>query len=218
MAQASSQEDQPHIAPIHSRPAGKTYSEWAATWWQWALQIPASVNPLLNKGDCSVGQQGRVWFIGGTLDGSVAATRDCTIPAGTSLFFPLINASYFAFLNAPPEQRTEEFLRSNVKCDVPTVLQAKIDGVPVKNPTKYFEESPLFDVQLPTDNVYGLTESVVPQLLLSPGVDQGYYLFLRPLEPGKHSINWQATISCPSNLMFSQNISYNIVVQSKRDR
>lgn len=219
VAQPSFRDFNPGIAPIQSRPSGKTYGQWAASWWQWAAQTPASINPILDKGDCSVGQTGRVWFIGGTFSGEAGkvTVRNCTIPVGTALFFPLINNGYFAFLNDPPETRTEEYLRAQVVCDAPTLLEAKIDGVPVKNPSQYLAESPLFDVQLPEDNVFGVDESVVPQLLLSPSVDRGYYLFLQPLPPGNHTIKWKAKITCPIGT-FEQNNTYNIVVSPRRHR
>src|SRR6266404_1942081 len=40
-------------------------------WWQWALSIPASQNPLLDTtGDkCMVGQRGPIWFLAGTFTG-----------------------------------------------------------------------------------------------------------------------------------------------------
>ena len=48
---------------------GKTYDEWAAEWWQWAAILPADeYHPLIADGemDCSLGQKGKVWFLGGT--------------------------------------------------------------------------------------------------------------------------------------------------------
>jgi len=209
-ASSPEQRNNPGIAPIQSHPHGKSYSEWAATWWKWALQTPASENPLLDRGTCSVGQVGRVWFIGGFLfqspSGQASGERTCTVPTGTSLFFPLVNHGAFAFLSDPPEQRTEQFLRATAACDA-TRLTAEIDGVPVSDPDQYFEQSPLFEVHLPSDNVFGFTETDVPQLLLSPSVDSGYYLFLRPLEPGEHSIQWSA--QCGAN---QQNFTYTITV------
>src|SRR5450631_195145 len=44
---------------------GRTYSEWSAAWEQWSYSIPASQHPLFDNGDCSVGQSGPVWFLGG---------------------------------------------------------------------------------------------------------------------------------------------------------
>lgn len=214
-AELSSQDNNPRIAPIQSHPSGKTYGQWAATWWQWALQTPASVNPLLDKGDCRVGQKGHVWFIGGTFSGEVGkkVERNCTVPTGTALFFPLFNAFYGAVEGDP--DKTETYLRSQVAYvnkDNLTLLEAKIDGVQVKNPTQYLEKSPLFDVQLPKDNIYGVDNTQVPQLLLSPSVDQGYYLFLNPLTPGTHTIEWKAKISTPNGNQ-EQNVKYIITVR-----
>jgi len=207
----------PRIAPIQSHPHGKTYSEWAAEWWQWALETPVSVNPILDEtGEfCAEGQTGHVWFLGGTF-GFSPVERECTVPSGTALFFPLINTGYGAFLNDPPEQRTEEFLRAQIDCEEPTELFAEIDGVEVNDPFQYFEQSPLFDVQLPEDNIFGLGPDVIPELLLSPSVDQGYYLFLAPLPPGEHVIYWRATWTDPI-CESTQEITYVLTVSPGRN-
>lgn len=65
-----------------------------------------------------------------------------------AFFFPLINAFSGAFLNGPPEERTEQFLRAQVIC-TDYALWAEIDGRPVRNPERHFAQSPLFDAQLP---------------------------------------------------------------------
>jgi hypothetical protein len=150
-----------------------------------------------------------VWFLAATF-GNGTVERSCTVPTGTALLLPLINAFYGAFLSDPPEQRTEEFLRAQVAChDV--ALSATIDGSEVDNPLQYFEQSPLFDVQLPEDNVAGLTPDQAPELLLSPSVDAGYYLFLEPLPPGEHTFHWQASQSCPFG-DFAQTVTYHLTV------
>lgn len=204
------------IAPIQSHPHGQTYSEWAAQWWQWALETPASVNPVLDQTGqhCAEGQMGHVWFLAGTFGTeTVPFVRTCTIPTGTALFFPLINTFYGAFLNDPPETRTEDYLRAQVACkDIS--ISVEINGVPVSNPLQYHERSPLFDVQLPADNIFGVGEDVVPRLLLSPSVDEGYYLFLHPLPPGKYTIHWVASQSCPA-ANYAQEVTYHLTVRQR---
>jgi hypothetical protein len=186
---------EPRIAQIRSHPGGLGYAEWVARWWQWALETPASVNPVLDRTgeNCAEGQVDGVWFLGGTIDGSPVARR-CTIPGGAALFFPLVNRFHGAFLNDPPEQRTEEFIRSQVDCGEPAEqLRLSIDGVDVQNLDQLFVESVLFDVGLPEDNVFGADASVVPELLLSPSVAAGYHVFLFSLPPGHHEVRWQAS-------------------------
>lgn len=208
-AAAAQADSNPGIAPIQSKPHGKSYGAWAARWWQWALEIPAGVNPVPDTtGEfANVGQTKRVWFLAGAFT-SDPVERSVVVPSGTALFFPLINSAYFAFLNDPEDQRTEEFLREQAAFPAPPFLHAEIDGRPVSNPDQYFEQSPLFDVQLPEDNVFGVDESIVPELLLSPCVDEGYYLFLNPLPPGNHTLRWIAVSE-----FFSQDITYHVTVK-----
>src|SRR4051794_13222740 len=97
------------IIPPQARVDGKTYGEWSARWWQWTFRLPANssgahTHPLLADGavDCRYGQVGKVWFLGGTYVSNPDpennkvyvgnANRSCRIPAGTTLFFPVLNA------------------------------------------------------------------------------------------------------------------------------
>jgi hypothetical protein len=195
------------IAPPQSKPHGRSYSEWAAEWWQWALTIPVSSNPVLDLTgeDCAVNQPDHVWFLAGAFNGGEPVTRECTIPAGRALLFPLTNSAYVAFPDDPPETRTEEFIRAQVACAEGTTFSlVEIDGVPVRDPGRYFEESVVFEVVLQEDNLFGAPVGFT----LSPSVDAGYYLLLTPLPPGEHTIHWQVTSGCG----FSQDITYHLTV------
>src|SRR5262249_11233115 len=86
-------------------PLGASYGEWNARWWQWFFSVPASKNPGLAKNgavDCTVGQTGDVWFLAGSFPGSGSFVRHCSIPVGTSLVVPLINAWVDNVCNSPP--------------------------------------------------------------------------------------------------------------------
>jgi hypothetical protein len=114
--------------------------------------------------------------------------RNCTIPVGRALVFPVLNVGAFAFLTDPPEQRTETYLRGQVvSVKGATGLFAEIDGIPVADVSRWYEESPLFRwVVLPEGNIFGLPAGFV----LDPCVDAGYYLAVQPLPPGKHEIHF----------------------------
>ena len=77
----------------------------AADGWQWVLGIPADSNPLLDQtgANAAVGQCGPVWFLAGTTGGS--AERAITVPAGKSLFFPLVNNVWIGTPGDPPWRR-----------------------------------------------------------------------------------------------------------------
>ena len=203
------------IAPIHTMPEGQTYGRWAAQWWQWALGVPAATNPVLDTtgANCSQRQVDEVWFLAGSFS-TDPVVRTCEIPAGKSLFFPLINNSYFAFLNDPPETRTEEFVRAAAACTVPAQISVWIDDFKIPRPLHFFTGesgslSPLFNVQLPPGNVFTDDTNVIPELLLSPSAEQGYYLFVRPLHAGQHTIHWVSTGCSPG---FSQDITYHLTI------
>ena len=203
------------IAPIYSTPAGQTYGRWAAEWWQWSFGIPEAVNPLLDMTgvNCNRRQVGKVWFLAGAFTPD-PVVRNCTIPRGKSLFFPLINISYGAFLNDPSEIRTEEYVRSIGSCTEPATIFAWIDGNRVQHPTRYFtgvsgSQSPIFNIQMPSSNLLGVTEADAPELVLSPSAEQGYYLFVEPLQRGNHTIRWIAS-GCTAGA--SQDITYRLTV------
>ena len=86
------------IVPPDEIVFARTYGDWAAQWWQWALSLPAAAHPLFDTADCSVGQSGPVWFlgarscaIGDTTCNTSQVKRTCTVPFGKLLFFPVLN-------------------------------------------------------------------------------------------------------------------------------
>jgi hypothetical protein len=204
----------PRVAPIFSKPDGQTYGRWAAEWWQWALGVPADTNPVIDDtGEhCDQRQVDDTWFLAGSFEpGSVV--RECTIPEGKALFFPLVNNFYGAFLNDPPEQRTEEFVREQAACEFPVELFAEIDGLEIRRLDRFFtgesgSKSPLFNVQLPPGNILGLGEDVLPELVLSPSAEEGFYLFVKPLSPGEHTVHWEAE-GCTAT---PQDITYELTI------
>ncbi len=208
----------PTIAPINTIPDGQTYGRWAAQWWQWAVGIPLAKNPLLDTtgANCGERQVDEVWFLAGFF-GPGKVVRSCTVPAGKSLFFPLINLFYGALLSDPPATRTEEYVRANGSCTEPAQISARIDDFRIPNPNRFFtgppgSQSPIFNIQMPPGNIFGLDESGAPELVVSPTAEQGYYLFVHPLRPGKHTIQWKASGCTAGN---TQDITYllNVVEQ-----
>ena len=212
---ASAERHQARVFPPGAHPFGQTYSEWAADWWTWAVAQPVDVNPILDPTgeQCALGQQGRVWFLAGTFGGT--ATRTCTVPKGTALVFPVLNNLSGAGSSDPPEQQTEEYQRSVATPPMlaATDLSASVDGVAVKNVRRYFEESPVFRLVLPADNIFGVDSSCLPSptpdagCVVFPTVDAGYYLVTKRLKRGTHKIHFAGT--APG---FSLDVTYKITV------
>jgi hypothetical protein len=194
------------VLPPTAHPYGQSYSEWAADWWQWALTQPADTNPLTDPtgAQCANEQTGKVWFLAGTItDGSV--TRDCTVPTGKALLFPVLNA--FNCVDPGGVDPGEEALRAPLESlRTATGLTATVDGAVVPNVQDYFEESVIFSVTLPDDNIFG-----APGGVYGPCVDAGYYLVVRPLPPGEHTIHFAGTVEG-----FSLDVTYNITIVAGR--
>jgi hypothetical protein len=176
--------------PQQPRPHGQSYPAWAADWWTWALSQPVATNPVLDTTgeQCAVAQQGNVWFLAGTFS-SGAVTRDCKVPAGTALLIPVINSFYCALAEDPPGQQTEEYVRSQVASVEGGAigLSVTVDGRAVRRLT--YEESEIFSIVLPADNVFGLPAGT----LARPCADAGYYTLLPPLSVGEHTIEITGT-------------------------
>lgn len=174
-----------------SAPYGVTYSEWTARWWQWALKIPRNRNPISDTTgkNSAEGQTGSdpVWFLAGTLGGMIE--RACEIPAGKAILFPVSNneSSYIEF----PDLTTELELRACSKADIDKVtrLMVAIDGVELKelDLKSYRIQSPLFSVTLPEDSIFGVTAGT------TQAVSDGYWMFLKPLPPGRHHIHFMGS-------------------------
>src|SRR5438874_3388378 len=76
-----------NVTPAQYPPA----SHLATRWWQWALETPASENPLTDTTGQfgAVNQSGRVWLLAGNPSGTTV--RTITVPSGKALFFPILN-------------------------------------------------------------------------------------------------------------------------------
>jgi len=189
----------PGIAPPDSHPYGKSYGEWAADYWRWALPQPAGVNPLLDEtgADCGQGQDGSVWFLAGNFNGTMH--RECTVPPGRALFFPIANVFWIQTLQDPNLSIAEIRAGARELLDEGLEMSATIDGRPVVEPERYFEDSSVVTMRLPDDNVLGYDETICPRdldgvIACDPFLDAGYYLFVQPLPRGNHTLRFTCTI------------------------
>lgn len=210
---------------LEDTPYGASHQEWAARYWQWFFSLPAGAHPLFGSADCSAGQTGRVWFLGGafeTVDEGgqlyARATRDCTLPSSTVLFLPLIDAECSELEG---NGATEEELRTCATGLGDFITQdsllLEIDGQPVDvDLMTHRMQSPFFSFgPLPEDNLFG-----VPQWSgeTSPSVSDGVYVMLRPLRVGSHTIHFEASLD-PTSIgfsVFNVDVTYNLTVVHRR--
>ena len=228
---AAGRNPNPGVLPINSNPYGQSYGDWGAAWWGWVLSIPKAENPNFDlTGEfCHVGQEGPVWFLAGNFGGE--NTRTCTVPGGKALFFPIINNVYWSpedlvFVEevVAPSQgwdltglTDEEILRMGVNwaSDHATALSVTIDGLPVTDPWQYRAESSAFTLELSD----ALADFGYPAGTRTPAVSDGYWIMLRPLSKGQHTINFTSAGSYstadgdPFDLEFTLDVTWHLTVE-----
>jgi hypothetical protein len=196
-AHAQRRNPNPGIIPPNAHYRGFTYGEWAAMWWQKVYSIPVEDgdHPLISGGAFQ-GPRGVVFLAGVFADPDEPAVIEITIPAGTPLFFPVLNASCSVFEPDPFHGDDEDELRdcANHHIDNTSDRFAVIDGRPVRRLDAYRTESPLFVWgPLPEDNIHAFFGLDAPKGTKSPAVDAGVYLLLTPLREGRHVIEFGGT-------------------------
>lgn len=229
----------PRLRPPVARPDavvnGKTYAEWSAAWWQWALELPfvpghpLTCDPFF---DVTLGQSGNVWFLAGTF---VTCQRTIAIPQGKWVFLPIVNAEASSLEAAPFFGCTAAELNAAAKDAIDIAQQAFciIDDVALQFIDRYRFSSPLFTFTLPFPNILGLPAGTVSPCPYAPiarrhpgggsprpanppmwgnGVSDGYWAMIGPLSLGQHMIHFGATLVHPKFGTFRYDTTYNVTV------
>lgn len=205
---------------------GKSYNELTGAWANWLQKEPLDTNPAFDPygSFCDLNQKGKFWYLAGTFGG--VAERTCEVPAGKAVFFPI-----FSFVSFAPEfpepgdvcDNTDTLPKKvdQIRCDVnddiavaPNVgLEVTLDGKPVADLFAYrvqsqpggftFRSGPLFEafgVQ-PGDRF--------------PAVADGYWILLKPLPPGSHSVSFSADFDVDGSPDLGAN--YRLIVDDDDD-
>jgi hypothetical protein len=169
-------------------PYGKSYSEWAVSFWQWMMALPLQGHPAIDDPnfDFSAGQSGKVWYWAAP-DGPL--TRHAALPADKALFLTLRDVDT-STLEAPPffaATEAEQRALSKWFADHIVNLFCTIDGVPVQNLQAYRFSTPQFEFTAPTPWIFGETGGT------GTAVGDGYFLMLAPMTEGTHIIHYGGT-------------------------
>jgi len=194
-----------------SSPYGFTYGEWSTKWWQWALSIPNDANPINdhNGTNCDANQNNQfAWFLAGSGGGKV--TRECLIPSGKAIFFPIMDVECSYPEN--PTAKTESELRQCAHADQDTVthLTLRIDGSNIDNLTKFRTDSPLFNFTTPENGIFDLHS------VKSQAVSDGFFVMLKPLPVGAHEIHWSGVLGSSADispLNQPEDVTYHLTIK-----
>lgn len=200
----------PGVLPPHAGFRGMSYGEWARSWWQALFAIPVvdDDHPYISGGAFE-GEKG-VMYLAAVV--GAPATVDVMIPAGTPLFVPVINAECSVIEPDPFHGEDETSLRAcaNGHIDNTSGRSAELDGKPVQNLDAYRVQSPLFEFgPLPENNLLAFFGLDAPAGAVSPSVDAGVYLLIKPLSVGHHVLRIRATFD---DLGASIDTTFNLTV------
>ena len=193
-----------------SYPYGLSYGEWTVRWWQWLLSTPKSCNPIVDQSgeNAAINQPTEpVWFLAGKL-GSEEKNfphRDCSIPVGKSILFPVINCEVNPI--ELPELKTKEDLIDHVVNDENTIVEKKcsLNHIPI-DVQRVKSDPEIFEVKLNDDNVYNVNGGN------TIACADGYWVFLKPLPPGEYELSFRG--SCEKGRL-SSGADYRLKIQDK---
>jgi len=142
------------------------------------VNSPAIINT--DEKSCVDQPNPNVWFLASTIGGRVE--RNVKIPSGRAVLFPVINVTISN--SEDPTLNTDTDMISFVRRHMDDIVkkQASIDGENLFISEKFRVQSPPFNFSYPANNIFGANEGP------TRGVGDGYWLFMRPLQPGKHDI------------------------------
>ena len=163
----------------HVDVADRSLEDWAHDMMLWANG--SKNNDVISTGDCTVGQDGPVFFLQNTWLGEVLVL-DCTIPADTYIL--ALPGGGFGF-NTEEDETAEDLddmgLLMGQWFSDPEII---VDGrqIPV-GPSSWIHREP-FEFTIPENNVWDYPAAGL-ETLAGYG---GWFVMLEPLEPGEHTI------------------------------
>ena len=141
-------------------------------------------------------RSGYIWFLGSTFGGA-AVTRNCTVPAGKAIFFPI--ATVIAGAGAldceptgsgPCNLATLRVLAAEP--DDRVTLEVRLDGKPLRALRQQRVQTPVFTLTFPANNVFD-----APPGVNAPNVADGYWIMLSPLRPDSHLVYSKGVFTGP---------------------
>jgi len=127
----------------------------------------------------------------------------------TAIFLPVINAECSTIEG---NGITEKDLRACAKdlMDHTTLVEARVDRVALKNLKNSRVESKLFSFTLPPGDLLGLFGKEPNP---NPSVSDGFWVLLKPLSPGEHTIEVHGVLDFPEiPFIVDQKVTYHVTV------
>lgn len=214
--------------PPNAHILGMSYGDWSVAWWQWVYSIPFDDNPLtdLTGEQCDLGQSlfgepTPVFFLATVHQNALPEAptfyqveRTCTVPAGSYIFVPLIadacnNTPDEPDLIPPSEAKMRACISSVGNNFAVDSLHLTVNGRRVWQAfdlARFRTQSPAFGFTLPEESLLWISGHY-------NAVSDGYFVMLRPLPPGAHTVHFGGSWIIGDELAFGQDIRYQLIVE-----
>jgi hypothetical protein len=152
---------------------------WSEAYLQWIASFPHGSSPVSDTtgAQCAAKQDGDVWFLAMS-DGTAPFERTCAVPAGKTLFVP-VAATLERSGNKEPDCPSMARIAADTLTHHASRLSMTIDGQAVDN---------LESHRAATGDCFALGLRQVPRVAARTAVADGYYVMLKPLAAGPHTL------------------------------
>ncbi len=205
---------------VGSSPYNITDKEWAARWWQWYVSVPLTHSPNnpnypnhITNQTCSVFQDpsSPVFFLFSPYVEEKMAERTCDVPKEKAIMVPIVSGEMDTGDPSLSDNSTQSLEDTATGGNNNAAILVRLDGdtLNFNQDSKYRILTKPFNIVLPEHNLW--EEKEKPGTYL--GVAEGYYLFLKPLSVGNHTLYYEAGTSEPNPNQYSQAVTYHLDVK-----
>lgn len=208
------------VFSVADRPYNYSFNYWVEKWFGWFLSLPNDegnatlTHPRDNYSPekCSWNQDpiGPAWMLPDGKGGNGVEMRNCKIPEGKAILIQIVGS------NCSEEEKAEYKIYEKLLGCANWVLSeaeinAAIDGKEVmntQNKDKFFVQPFLTNITYAKSNIYGAREGTYR------GMEAGYFLFVKPLPVGNHTIQFNESVINPKDVNDKRisNVQYNIQI------
>jgi hypothetical protein len=197
-------------------PFGISYSDWITKYWNWDLSIPLDpkINDFLGlkENGCLVHKENSTVMLADTAAGGIW-NQKCTISHNAGILIPIWTGECDQGTKAFETYSFKQLLDCARGFDLGKVRgQVKVDNIPVatldaldyktnimNNVTEVYSNQ--FNATIPINS-----HVIVERYGTFPAAAHGWFVFLKPLQPGTHTVYYQNSVE-PTTLSGAGNVN-----------
>lgn len=165
---------------------GRTYGAWTVKWWQWALSIPSSKNPVIDETGIysSINQPENVYFLAGVFaeeENLKCVRRRCDISSNLDILIPVANCEADTIYDR--QLKTDQDILNHVDNQVSGIVDKEFSiNNHILTPERIKSDPQLFEIYVHPDfdnlHIGGTAKAA----------GDGYWIFLAPLPKGEYTL------------------------------